>query len=49
MISNNIFYPLLQIDEIFRNSINPIIQEIKSLLEQSGYKLNLFTMRKLIK
>ena len=31
-----------QIDEIFRNSINPIIQEIKSVLEQSGYKLNLF-------
>ena len=31
-----------QIDEIFKNAINPIIQEIKSVLEQSGYKLNLF-------
>ena len=31
-----------QIDEIFKSSINPIIQEIKSVLEQSGYKLNLF-------
>jgi hypothetical protein len=30
------------IDDIFRKSINPIIQEIKSTLEQSGYKLNLF-------
>jgi hypothetical protein len=33
---------LSQIDEIFKNLINPIIQEIKSVLEQSGYKLNLF-------
>jgi len=32
-----------EIDEIFRESINPIIQEIKNLLEQSGYKLNKFT------
>jgi hypothetical protein len=31
-----------QIDEIFKSTINPIIQEIKSVLEQSGYKLNLF-------
>ena len=31
-----------EIDDIFRNSINPIIEEIKNLLEQSGYKLNLF-------
>jgi hypothetical protein len=31
-----------QIDDIFRTLINPIIQEIKSTLEQSGYKLNLF-------
>ena len=31
-----------QIDEIFKNLINPVIQEIKSVLEQSGYKLNLF-------
>jgi hypothetical protein len=31
-----------QIDEIFRKSINPIIQEIRAVLEQSGYKLNLF-------
>jgi len=31
-----------QVDTIFKNSINPIIQEIKIVLEQSGYKLNLF-------
>ena len=30
------------INEIFIKTINPIIQEIKSVLEQSGYKLNLF-------
>jgi hypothetical protein len=30
------------IDNIFKNSINPIIIEIKNLLEQSGYKLNKF-------
>jgi len=30
------------VDEIFRNLINPIIQEIRAVLEQSGYKLNLF-------
>ena len=27
---------------LFRDSINPIINEIKNLLQQSGYKLNLF-------
>ena len=31
-----------EIDEIFKKSINPIIEEIKALLEQSGYKLNKF-------
>jgi len=31
-----------EINEIFKNSINPIIEEIRSLLEQSGYKLNKF-------
>ena len=31
-----------EIDTIFQESINPIIQEIKNLLEQSGYKLNKF-------
>jgi hypothetical protein len=30
------------IDMLFRDSINPIINEIKNLLQQSGYKLNLF-------
>jgi len=33
---------LNQIDELFRQSINPIINEIKVVLEQSGYKLNQF-------
>ena len=31
-----------EIDIIFRKTVNPIIQEIKGLLEQSGYKLNIF-------
>ena len=31
-----------EINDIFKKAINPIIQEIKSILEQSGYKLNLF-------
>ena len=31
-----------EINEIFKNSINPIIEEVKTLLEQSGYKLNKF-------
>ena len=31
-----------EIDEIFKNAINPIINEIKTLLEQSGYKLKNF-------
>ena len=31
-----------QIDMILKKTINPIIQEIKTVLEQSGYKLNLF-------
>lgn len=31
-----------EIEQIFRDSLNPIIEEIKNLLEQSGYKLNKF-------
>ena len=38
----NTIINVTQIDDIFRTLINPIIQEIKSTLEQSGYKLNLF-------
>jgi hypothetical protein len=38
----NNFVDVYQIDETFKSVINPIIQEIKSVLEQSGYKLNLF-------
>ena len=30
------------VSNLFRDSINPIIIEIKKILEQSGYKLNLF-------
>ena len=30
------------IDDIFRQTINPIIDEIRNVLEQSGYKLNKF-------
>ena len=39
------FKSVVSVDElnsIFKESINPIIQEIKSVLEQSGYKLNNF-------
>ena len=38
----NTLIDISEIDEIFRNLINPVIQEIKSVLEQSGYKLSLF-------
>jgi len=31
-----------EIDEIFRNTVNPIINEVKNFLEQSGYKLDNF-------
>ena len=31
-----------EIDTLFRDSINPIINEIKNLLQQSGYNLKLF-------
>jgi hypothetical protein len=31
-----------EIDDIFRNTVNPIIEEVKSFLEQSGYKLDKF-------
>ena len=31
-----------EIDALFRDSINPIINEIKNLLQQSGYNLQLF-------
>ena len=30
------------IDNLFKSAVNPIINEIKTFLEQSGYKLNLF-------
>jgi hypothetical protein len=33
---------ITEINELFKNSINPIIQEIKNLLEQNGYKLKEF-------
>ena len=33
---------ITEIDEIIRNSVNPIIEEIQILLEQNGYKLNKF-------
>ena len=36
------FVGIDEIDNIFRESINPIITEIKNLLEQSGYKLAKF-------
>jgi len=32
----------VKINELFKNSINPIIQEITNLLQQSGYKIRLF-------
>ena len=31
-----------EIDKLFIDTVNPIIQEVKNLLEQSGYKLNKF-------
>ena len=38
----NTFISVTEIDNIFKDFINPIITEIKNFLEQSGYKLNLF-------
>jgi len=35
-----------EIDNIFRDTINPIVLEIKNFLEQSGYKLNPFNSLK---
>jgi len=32
-----------EVDNIFKKTINPIIQEIKTVLEQSGYKLSMFS------
>jgi hypothetical protein len=32
----------VRINELFKNNINPIIQEISNFLEQSGYKISLF-------
>ena len=31
-----------EIDDIFRTTVNPIIEEVKNFLEQSGYKLDKF-------
>jgi hypothetical protein len=31
-----------QVDELFKKSVNPIIEEINNYLEQSGYKMSLF-------
>jgi len=38
----NTFVSVNEINNIFRDLVNPIITEIKNFLEQSGYKLNLF-------
>ena len=32
-----------EVDDIFKKSINPIIEQIVNLLEQNGYKLKYFT------
>ena len=34
---------LADVETTFKNAINPILEEIKGLLEQSGYKLKIFT------
>jgi hypothetical protein len=36
------FMSVDDVDNIFRDTINPIILEVKKFLEQSGYKLNIF-------
>jgi hypothetical protein len=38
----NTIISVSQIDDIFKKWMNPIIQEIKTTLSQSGYKLNVF-------
>jgi len=36
-------FPIEEIDDLIKNAVNPIIEEVKNHLEQSGYNINLFT------
>jgi len=35
-------FPIEDIDELFKRAVNPVIEEVKNYLEQSGYNVNLF-------
>jgi len=35
-------FPIEDVDELFKKAVNPIIEEVKNYLEQSGYNVNLF-------
>ena len=35
-------FPIEDIDDLFRKAFNPVIEEVKNYLEQSGYNVNLF-------
>jgi len=35
-------FPIDEIDNLFKSAVNPIIEEVKNYLEQSGYNINLF-------
>ena len=37
-----IIFPIEDIDDLFRKAVNPVIEEVKNYLEQSGYTVNLF-------
>jgi hypothetical protein len=35
-------FPVVDLDDLIRNAVNPIIEEVKGFLEQSGYSMSLF-------
>jgi hypothetical protein len=38
----DVIFPMEEIDELFRSAVNPVIEEVKAYLEQSGYTVGLF-------
>jgi hypothetical protein len=38
----DVIFPMEEIDELFKGAVNPIIEEVKAYLEQSGYSVALF-------
>jgi hypothetical protein len=38
----DVIFPMEEIDDLFKGAVNPIIEEVKAYLEQSGYSVALF-------